>query len=131
MNKVTSLSTLAVVGFFSVPALAGTPLSGDQVKQLISGNSVEAHSNAKGFDFKTYFAPDGSAVLEGGTGKTFTGAWRINESGEHCVQWKRQKEQKETCAQIVDMGDGTYNRMEEGYPRAVWKKIHPGNAFGL
>lgn len=128
MNKVTLLSTLAVVGFFSVPALAGTPLSGEQVKQLISGNSVEAHSNAKGVDFKAYFAPDGSAVLEGSTGKTFTGAWRINDSGEHCSQWTTQKE---TCGQVVDLGDGTYNRMEEGYPRAVWKKIHPGNAFGL
>ncbi len=128
MNKVTLLSTLSIVGFFAVPALAGTPLSGDQVKQLISGNSVEAHSNAKGIDFKAYFAPDGSAVSEGSNGKTIKGAWRINDSGEHCTQWNRQKE---TCGQIVNMGDGTYNRMEEGYPRAVWKKIQPGNAFRL
>jgi len=127
MNKVTLLSTLAVVGFFSVPALAGTPLSGEQVKQLVSGNSVEAHSNAKGFDFKAYFATDGSAGSEV-NGKTYKGAWRINDSGEHCIQWATQKEY---CAQVVDMGDGTYNRMEEGYPRAVWKKIHPGNAFRL
>ncbi len=127
MKKVTLLSTLAIVGFFSAPALAGTPLSGEQVKQLISGNSVEAHSNAKGFDFKAYFATDGSISSEV-NGKTNKGAWRINDSGEHCSQMTRQKE---TCAQIVDMGDGTYNRMEEGYPRSVWKKIHPGNAFGL
>ena len=127
MNKVTLLSTLAVVGFFSAPALAGTPLSGAQVKQLISGNSVEAYSKARGFDFKAYFATDGIGVSEV-NGKTSKGAWRINDSGEHCSQWPKQKE---TCGQVVDMGDGTYNRMEEGYPRSVWKKIHPGNAFGL
>jgi hypothetical protein len=127
MNKVTLLSTLAVVGFFSVPVLAGTALSGEQVRQLVLGNSVEAHSNAKGYDFKAYFATDGSAVSEV-NGKAYKGAWRINDSGEHCTQWTTQKE---TCGQIVNMGDGTYSRMEEGYPRAVWKKVHPGNAFGL
>lgn len=130
-KKVTLLHTLSIVIFFAAPALAGTPLSGDQVQQLISGNSVEAHSNAKGVDFKSYFAPDGSAVLEGGTGKTFKGTWRIDDAGQHCVKWIRKKEPEESCGQIVDMGNGTYNRMEEGYPRAVWKKIHPGNAFGL
>ena len=127
MNKVTLLSTLAVVGFFSVPALAGTPLSGEQVKKLVSGNSVDAHSNAKGFDFKAYFATDGSAGSEV-NGKTYKGAWRVNDAGKHCSHFPPQKE---TCAQIVNMADGTYNRMEEGFPRSVWKKVHPGNAFGL
>ena len=120
MNKAVVLSALSTIAFiFSVPVLAGTPLSGKQVKQLVSGNSVEAHSNAKGFDFKVYFAPDGSAVSEV-KGKTHKGAWRITDSGKHCIQWTTQKE---NCAQVVDMDDGTYNRMEEGYPRAVWKKI--------
>jgi len=111
----------------STSAVAGSALSGDQVKQLITGNSVEAHSNAKGVDFKAYFAADGSASLEA-NGKNRKGVWHINDSGEHCIQWNTQKE---NCGQIVDMGDGTYNRMEEGYPRAVWKKVHTGNAFGL
>lgn len=127
MNKVTLLSTLVMVGFFSGSALAGTPLSGEQVKVLISGNSMDAHSNAKGFDFKVYFATEGAAI-SAINGKTYKGTWRINDAGEHCVLWTAQKE---SCAQIVDMGDGTYNRMEEGYPRSVWKKVHPGNAFGL
>lgn len=128
MNKAVVLSALFTIAFiFSAPVLAGTPLSGEQVKQLISGNSVEAHSNAKGFDFRVYFAPDGSAVSER-NGKTHKGEWHITDSGEHCTQWPTQKE---TCGQVVDMGDGTYNRMEEGYPRAVWKKVLPGNAFGL
>lgn len=127
MNKVTLLSTLAIAGFFSVSTWAGTPLSGEQAKVVISGNSMEGHSNAKGFDFRVYFAPDGSAT-SARNGKISQGTWRINDSGEHCVLWKMQKE---SCAQIVDMGDGTYNRMEEGYPRSVWKKVYPGNAFGL
>ena len=119
---------MTILMSLSAVAFADTQLTGDQVKQLITGNSVDAHSNAKGVDFKAYFAADGSGVLQNEKGRTFNGVWRITESGDHCSKWG---DQKETCGQVMDPGDGTYKRMEEGYPRAIWKKIYPGNAFRL
>ena len=60
-------------------------------------------------------------------GSSFKGTWRITDSGGHCNKWDNRKE---TCGQIVNSGDGKYKRMEEGYPRAIWKKIYPGNTLG-
>jgi len=126
MYKIACITFLMTL---SVAAMAGTPLSGEQVKQLITGNSVDIYSNVQGVDIKLYFAADGStASLTESNGKKFKGTWRIDDSGKHCTKWG---DKKETCGQILDYGDGTYKRMEDGYPRAVWKKIYPGNAFGL
>lgn len=119
---------MTILMSLSAVAFADTKLNGDQVKQLISGNSVDGHSNAQGVDFKAYFAPDGSGTLQNEKGRKFNGVWRITESGDHCSKWG---DRKETCGQIMDAGDGSYKRMEEGYPRSIWKKIHPGNAFQL
>ena len=127
MNKVTLLSTLAVVGFFSVPALAGTPLSGEQIKQLVSGNTVALHSNARGKDHKIFYATDGTAIShDESNGKNYPGTWRITDSGEWCNHWPPAKDR---CGQVIDNGDGTYNRMENGSLRSVWKKIYPGNTI--
>lgn len=125
MNKVTLLSTLVVVGFFSVPALAGTPLSGEQIKQLASGNTIALHSLARSTNFKIYYAPDGSAISHNeSTGKNYPGTWRITDSGEWCNHWPPAPDR---CGQVFDNGDGTYNRMENGSLRSVWKKIYPSN----
>ena len=126
MYKIACLTFLMTL---SVTAMASTPLSGEQIKQLITGNSVELHSNAQGIDFKVYFAADGSAASHNeSNGNRSKGTWRIDDSDKHCTKWGVKNE---TCGQVLDMGDGSYKRMEEGYPRAVWKKIHQGNAFGL
>jgi len=126
MNKVTLLSTLAVVGFFSVPALAGTPLSGEQIKQLVSGNTVDIQS--KGIDYKTYYAPDGATTTRNeSNGKIYKAKhWRVSDSGDICSQ---SPGKEESCGQVVDNGDGTYNRLDNGSPRGVWKKIYPGNTI--
>ncbi len=127
MNKVTLLSTLAVVGFFSVPALAGTPLSGEQIKQLVSGNTVALHSNARGKYYKIFYATDGTAIShDESNGKNYPGTWRITDSGEWCNHWPPAEDR---CGQVIDNGDGTYNRMENGSLRSVWKKIYPGNTI--
>ena len=108
-------------------ALAGSPLNGEQLKQLASGNTVSIHSIAQGADFKNYYAADRAAAsLKESNGKKNKGTWRITDSGEWCVHWSGASER---CGQVIDNGDGTYNRLEEGKLRSVWKKIHPGNTI--
>lgn len=126
MHKILCMIVLMML---SATAFADTPLTGDQIKQLVSGNSIDLHSNANGLDLKLYLAADGSiAGRREDNGNPFKGTWRITDSGEFCSVFASRKE---TCGPVMDSGDGSYKRMEEGYPRAIWKKIHPGNAFGL
>ena len=124
MNNYSSMVFLLVL---STSTLAGAPLGGEQIKQLASGNTVSLHSLAKGADFKNYYAADGTAAsFEESNGKKNKGAWRVTDSGEWCVHWRGATER---CGQIIDNGDGTYNRMEDGNLRSVWKMIHPGNTI--
>jgi len=126
MHKILYLPFLMAL---SATAVAGTPLNGDQVKQLISGNTVRLHSNVQGVDYNVYFAANGSATSHNeSNSKNYKGTWRITDSGEHCSTWGNKEE---TCGIVMDMGDGTYNRMEGGAPRAIWSKVSPGNPLGL
>ena len=79
------LSCMLSLMALSASALAGTPLSGEQIKQLISGNTVALHSNAKGKDYKIFYATDGTAIShDESNGKNYPGTWRITDSGEWC-----------------------------------------------
>jgi hypothetical protein len=124
-----TLSTLFLMAL-STSALAGTPLNGEQIRQLASGNTIAIHSLAKNNHFQTYYAPDGSAISHNeSTGKNNRGTWRITDSGEWCNYWPSEKNPVDHCGQVLDNGDGTYNRLENGILRSVWKKIYPGNAI--
>ena len=113
----------------SATAVAGTQLSGEQIKLLVSGNTVELTSISKGSDFKVYFKADGTATsFNESKSKKGKGTWRITDAGEHCTKWGKKDE---TCGQVIDMGNGTYTRMFEGSPRATWNKVSPGNPFNL
>jgi hypothetical protein len=120
----------ALMMFAGAPALAGGPLSGEQIKQLAIGNTIAIYSVAKNRNSKTHYAPEGVATsYNEDTGKTYKGTWRITDSGEWCNYWPTEKNATEHCGQVIDNGDGTYNRLEEGSLRSVWKKIYPGNAI--
>lgn len=125
MNKT---SCMAVLLTLSATALADTPLTGEQIKQLLSGNTVDVHSNVTGSDFKMYLAADGSIAARAENGNTWGGGWRITDSGEQCTRFEGKSE---SCGQFVDSGDGSYKRMDGGSPRSIWKKIYPGNPFNL
>ena len=128
MYKTASMLFLVAL---SASASAGTLLSGEQIKNLVSGNTVALHSLAKNINFQIYYAADGSSISHNeNSGKKSRGTWRITDSGEWCNYWPTEKNPEERCGQVIDNGDGTYNRLENGNLRSVWKKIHTGNTIG-
>lgn len=124
MHKPSSILFLMAL---SASASAGTPLSGEQIKQLVSGNTIVLYSHARSQNYTIHYATDGSAASRSESdGKIVKGTWRITDSSEWCNHWTGAVER---CGRVIDNGDGTYNRMESGSLRAVWKKIHPGNTI--
>ena len=120
-------SSLLILMALSASALAGTPVSGEKLKQLASGNTVTLYSVVRNETVQNYYAADGTALFfRSDDGKKMTGTWRVTDSGEWCVHWSGNKDR---CGLLLDNGDGTYDRQEDGSIRSVWKKIESGNTI--
>ena len=117
IHLVAAISLLAV----TQPAQSEETLSGDQVKALISGKTIYVTVIKNGKTWKMYHGPDGISVNSGGK----EGKWYISEKGEHCNELV--KKAKFKCARIVDMKDGTYERVSSDGERLVkWTRIIDG-----
>ncbi len=108
-------------------AFAQQALSGDEIARLVTGKTVEVTFHLqKDARFRSYFAPDGSAVSRRIGGSDTEGKWRIAEGNLHCTQWGKRNE---TCAQIVKDADDTYRRIEAGTVRATWHRVVDGKSL--
>jgi hypothetical protein len=99
--------TVLAVSVLAGPALfaADTVLTGEQVRALISGNTVIGALGARMYDFT--YTPDGNVY---GTinSSTDSGSWSISEGGRYCHEWSMFFDGTETCYQWHDLGDGRY-----------------------
>lgn len=105
--------------------IAGDVLSIDKVKSLVIGNTVEASHLKKDFEFKVYFDLDGVTAYRKQNGDIVKTTYKFEEN-KHCIYWK----DKDRCANIVDNGDGTYNRVKpNGKSFVKWIKVVKGKVL--
>lgn len=120
--KSTSLALLFTLASFQTSA--AETLSGDQIKALIVGKTVQVEHLMKDTEFQMYFAPDGTAIRKGGNGIK-TGTYRI-ENNMHCIDMGK----GENCGTVVANGDGTYKRLKNGKKHVInWLKFSEGKTF--
>lgn len=109
--------------FFSGQALAGKTLSGDEIKALVTGKTIESEHLIRDFTFKVYFDKDGETAyrtLPNGNIKETTYSIKGNR---HCIFWQG----KDRCAQIQENGDGTYYRVNfRGKKTIKWNNVSDG-----
>lgn len=118
-------SALVFCALFTVAAAASAAqaLNADQVKALFTNKTVEGRNEHQGFDYKAYYAADGTAQASNSKGRHVVGTWRVDEQGRHCVTWGNEPE---VCGVIVPAGHGTYQRIVDGKVTQVLKKITAG-----
>jgi len=125
MRKTFVCLTAAVV--FSVVALpvqSDETLSGDQLKELITGKTLHVTNPKKGDSWHMYHAADGKSSDNRGR----SGTWKISEKGEHCNDLA--KNPKFKCAKVYRKSDGTYERVSaDGSIKVIWTKIVNGKDF--
>lgn len=128
------LAALAMGLALAQPARAGGDLSQDEVKTLLSGNTVSATHHAKGYSFTMYLSPDGVARQVTSQGDKDEGAWLVRSDGDLCVNFR-----DEICGPLIPLGDGRYKRMRHN-PKNImagdihivtFEKVEPGNPGGL
>ena len=117
MRKIVWLVLPAVASFAAVADEAGTRLSGDELKTLVTGATVE-HVAKTGSQRRWKNDEDGSFMATSNNKKsgnalgqhstTSPGTWSIDSEGKYCVQidWKREPEK--WCAFIIKGSDGGY-----------------------
>ena len=117
MRKIVWLVLAAVASFAAVADEAGTRLSGEELKTLVTGATVE-HVAKTGSQRRWKNDEDGSFMATSNNKKsgnalgqhstTSPGTWSIDSEGKYCVQidWKREPEK--WCAFIIKGSDGGY-----------------------
>ena len=117
MRKIVWLVLPAVASFAAVADEAGTRLSGEELKTLVTGATVE-HVAKTGSQRRWKNDEDGSFMATSNNKKsgnalgqhstTSPGTWSIDSEGKYCVQidWKREPEK--WCAFIIKGSDGGY-----------------------
>jgi hypothetical protein len=108
---------------------ADAQMNAQQLKSLISGNSVSGFADALGKSYTAFYSPDGVLIqaLEGKMKRK--GNWKITDDGQFCTAFP---EEKEKCTHIYSRDNGEYQRVkDDGMATNTMKKFYKGNAFKL
>lgn len=127
---------------------ADTSLSGDEIHQLISGNTAigERRKKQVGRDyltksvmFKTFFNENGQLVEKGDAADAATasavpahGSWKVIKD-KLCFTFSDslRNKGKEMCRKVIHKDDNTYELTKKGKVNRVWKEILSGNPENL
>ncbi len=127
-----SVISLLLFQSISFPA-AAAELSGEEVSELLSGNTVEAVHAIKGFPIITFFATDGT-FRQLRDSQPERGTWSIDNNGYLCTDregWGGE------CRLITHEGTvwKAYgipkNLMKQRRLKRTFNKILPGNPYQL
>jgi hypothetical protein len=125
MKLQSILITLVLMAGASFQANAGNPLSAEEIKTLITGKTVHAKHEKKGFTFSVYFAEDGSAIRKWKNDELQNGKYTFKDN-MHCINVG----DGDKCATIEDNGDGSYKRLKNGKKHMItWTKVVDGKDF--
>jgi hypothetical protein len=117
MRKIVCFVLPALAAFAAVADEAGTRLSGEELKVVMTGATVE-HVSKAGSQRRWVNNVDGSFMATSNNKKygsalgqqsaTSPGTWSINDEGKYCVRIEWKREEEKWCAFIVRGADGGY-----------------------
>ncbi len=111
----------------SASTWAAAPLSADQVKSLIAGNSAPGFADALGKNYTAYYSPEGKLTQVLDNKKRRQGSWKISDDGQFCTQFPSESER---CTRVVPSENGEYQRVkDDGMVTNTFKKFYKGNTY--
>jgi hypothetical protein len=126
--KLVSCLLFIISTVFSVNTLsAETRVDGDELRELIVGNTLEGKSITWGTRFKIYFDSSGEFKRNFSNDNYDEGEWEINKKGKLCYMIESRY-----CRRVKKRDDGGYNLYNKKKElRQTFEKIHKGNVFNL
>lgn len=121
---------LVLVAFWLAASLvmAGGKLSTEEIKQVLSGNSVEEKNLKWGYVRKFYFDTDGKFRRVDQNDNKSDGTWFFGKDGELCILSRKKR-----CWNLKPAdGENTYNVHSDrsGELKKIWK-VKQGNSYNL
>ena len=115
----------AALAASSAPTMAQTFLSLDELKALITGNTVDFNNIDSGRPGRVYFDARGEIAVER-LESSYPGIWNARADGTLCLLVER-----EFCGKVQKNADGTYTHPISGIPGFgfTWHRITPGKGF--
>ncbi|MEW5786534.1 MAG: hypothetical protein AB1899_01630 [Pseudomonadota bacterium] len=118
---------LLCLAALSASAWAAAPLTAEQTKTLIAGNSASGFADALGKNYTAYYSPEGKLTQVLDNGKKRVGTWKITDDGHFCTQFPTESER---CTKVVPSENGEYQRVkDDGMVTNTFKKFYKGNAY--
>jgi len=121
IKKTASLLSIAIALGSAGTVFAGEKLNASKVKTVVVGKTFYAKHLVKGIKFKVYFDADGKTAYRTTKEGVVKTTYKF-EGNKHCIEWQG----KTHCSVIVDNGDGTYARLNNGKPVVEWYKVVEG-----
>jgi len=82
-------------------------LSGDEVRRLFAGKTVQGYHEKRSYAFISYYELDGTfRSYQGGSKIPRHGNWSVSDNGDICVYWQDTKEK--FCRKMVTDDRGNY-----------------------
>ena len=117
--KFKTVATGLVLVSASLSVAAADLMTGEQIKSVVSGNTVTWEHMFKSKSGKSYYSEDGTltGVMNGSSRK---GTWKV-EGNQICVSWGN-------CREMESDGEGGYYKVKNGTKRVVrYTRVEDGN----
>ena len=127
-NRILASFSIVMIGFMGLyhTAIAETQTSGEDLKTLLSGNTVEGRYIKWETTHKMYFEATGKIRRIDSLNNKQSGEWYVNSLNELCVEVRKHR-----CNQVMKRDDGGYNVYRKGALKFTFDKIVPGNPYNL
>ena len=140
-----SIITVALFSMFVQTAVAETALSGNEITQLIEGNTAVGGRQKKQtqefltkyIGIQTYYGANKQFVEKGiDTGKGSPvpahGSWRVKKD-KLCFTYSDSLRNagKEMCRKVIRKDNGTYELIKKGKVDRMWREVLSGNPYNL
>lgn len=111
----------------------GRQLSGPEITSLFAGKTVEGHHEIHGYDFRSYYEPNGTyRSHQSDKAAARSARWWV-KGDEICVRWDDAPE--DLCRRMFVDGSGVHRKVKvTGDERVVvvtFKRFSPGNPSNL
>ena len=115
------------------PRTVGPALTGEQIKKLVTGNTIQGPLGPAVYDW--YYADDGKVSGDVGYADNDSGKWHIKGANTYCHQWQKFFDGAERCYQWYKLDrSGQYlmkNVDSEGHEDIKVFEVIVGNPYSM
>ena len=116
------------------PVNKGTSLTGNEITEIFSGNTLEGKNHKHGRQFRQYCRPDGALSSTsddyGRRPDSDNGKWSV-EGNLRCTQFNKWGEGKKWCKEVYRDGDTFRTFSKDSGKLSETFSVKPGNPYNL